>query len=100
MTFKKEGKDDHLPEGSDHRRDLVIWVEVGDSMVCPQQLFAILPPGNMGILVRVGDTDGAVKLDALVFRKYYVPDRVIKCKRRKVPGPGRGGLEGDRTSCW
>lgn len=51
-------------------------------MMCPQQLLAIFPPRNVDVLVCVRDADGAVKLDVLVLRKYYVTDRVIKCKRR------------------
>ena len=57
----------------------------------PQQFLPIFPPRNScAVLVDVRYVDGAIKLDIFVFRKYYMADRVIKCKRRQELGPGRG----------
>lgn len=81
-NIAKEREEGHVPEGRDHCRNFIVRIKVSDCMMCPKQLLAIFPPRNMNVLVRIRYTDGAIKLDVLVFRKYDVADRLIKRKRR------------------
>lgn len=59
--------------------------------MCPNQFLPVFPPrNNVGVLVHIRYTDWTIKLDVLMFGKYYVAHRVIKCKRREELWPGRG----------
>lgn len=58
--------------------------------MCPQQLLPIFPPrNNCDVLVHIRYIDRAIKFDIFMFRKYYVANRMIKCKRREL-WPSRG----------
>ena len=80
ITFSKKGRQ-HLPEGSDDCCNFFIWIKLSNCMMGPQQFLPIFPPRNScTVLVHVRYADGAIKLDIFVFRKYYMANRVIKCK--------------------